>query len=169
MLTLTISLAKFNIVKVLSTSSLKSKQVFHCHSESVYMLNWCTSLSCETQIGKGTRGDVAILPTLVINDVQYRGSFSSLVRLLFVFVRTTYIHTYIYTRIYMCVLFVRVCVNTSFSWCYIRSRFAFSLGKLERTAVLMALCAAFKEKTDPPLCLTAGVFTSSNPYLDAYL
>ncbi|CAO2824196.1 unnamed protein product [Amaranthus hypochondriacus] len=59
----------------------------------------------EKQIGKGTRGDVAILPTLVINDVQYRG-------------------------------------------------------KLERTAVLMALCAAFKETTDPPLCLTADIETN---------
>ncbi|KMT06156.1 hypothetical protein BVRB_7g163250 [Beta vulgaris subsp. vulgaris] len=59
----------------------------------------------DKQIGKGSRGDVTILPTLVINDVQYRG-------------------------------------------------------KLERTAVLTAVCAAFKETTDPPICLTGGLETN---------
>uniref|UniRef100_A0A7C8ZZS2 EGF-like calcium-binding domain-containing protein n=1 Tax=Opuntia streptacantha TaxID=393608 RepID=A0A7C8ZZS2_OPUST len=58
----------------------------------------------EKQVGQGSRGDVTILPTLVINDVQYRG-------------------------------------------------------KLERTSVLKALCAAFKETTEPPICLTGGIET----------
>ncbi|KAL2900675.1 Vacuolar-sorting receptor 7 [Bienertia sinuspersici] len=32
--------------------------------------------------------------------------------------------------------------------------------KLERTSVLMALCAAFKETTDPPICLNGGIETN---------
>ncbi|KAK1557839.1 hypothetical protein Q3G72_032861 [Acer saccharum] len=58
----------------------------------------------ELQIGRGSRGDVTILPTLVINNVQYRG-------------------------------------------------------KLERTAVLKAVCAGFKETTDPPICLSGDLET----------
>lgn len=59
----------------------------------------------ERQIGRGSRGDVTILPTLVINNVQYRG-------------------------------------------------------KLERTAVLKAICAGFKETTDPPICLSGDIETN---------
>jgi len=59
----------------------------------------------DSQVGRGTRGDVTILPTLVVNNVQYRG-------------------------------------------------------KLERTAVLKALCAGFKETTEPRLCLTADLETN---------
>lgn len=57
------------------------------------------------QVGRGSRGDVTILPTLVINDVQYRG-------------------------------------------------------KLERTAVLKAICAGFKEATEPQICLTGDLETN---------
>ncbi|KAI4332088.1 hypothetical protein L6164_017025 [Bauhinia variegata] len=57
------------------------------------------------QIGRGSRGDVTILPTLVINNVQYRG-------------------------------------------------------KLERTAVLKAVCAGFKEGTEPSVCLTGDIETN---------
>lgn len=57
------------------------------------------------QVGRGSRGDVTILPTLVINNVQYRG-------------------------------------------------------KLERTAVLKAICAGFKETTDPSICLSRGLETN---------
>lgn len=57
------------------------------------------------QVGRGSRGDVTILPTLVINEVQYRG-------------------------------------------------------KLERNAVLKAVCAGFKETTDPPLCLSGDIETN---------
>ncbi|KAK3143744.1 hypothetical protein QOZ80_4AG0304400 [Eleusine coracana subsp. coracana] len=56
------------------------------------------------QVGHGTRGDVTILPTLVINNVQYRG-------------------------------------------------------KLESTAVLKAICAGFKESTEPHVCLTPDLET----------
>ncbi|KAM3694179.1 hypothetical protein ACJW31_07G040600 [Castanea mollissima] len=59
----------------------------------------------EHQIGRGSRGDVTILPTLVINNVQYRG-------------------------------------------------------KLERTAILKAICAGFKETTDPPICLSGDIETN---------
>ncbi|KAM7524750.1 hypothetical protein LguiA_014652 [Lonicera macranthoides] len=59
----------------------------------------------ERQVGRGSRGDVTILPTLVINNVQYRG-------------------------------------------------------KLERTAVLKAVCAGFEETTDPPICLSGDLETN---------
>ncbi|KAF8411303.1 hypothetical protein HHK36_003850 [Tetracentron sinense] len=59
----------------------------------------------ELQVGRGSRGDVTILPTLVINNVQYRG-------------------------------------------------------KLERVSVLKAICAGFKETTDPSICLNGGLETN---------
>lgn len=57
------------------------------------------------QIGKGSRGDVTILPTLVINERQYRG-------------------------------------------------------KLDRGAVLKAICSGFQETTEPAICLTEDVETN---------
>ncbi|XP_022563133.1 vacuolar-sorting receptor 2 [Brassica napus] len=59
----------------------------------------------EAQVGKGSRGDVTILPTIVINNRQYRG-------------------------------------------------------KLERSAVLKALCSGFRETTEPPICLTEDIETN---------
>ncbi|KAJ6388354.1 hypothetical protein OIU77_026853 [Salix suchowensis] len=59
----------------------------------------------ELQVGRGSRGDVSILPTLVINNVQYRG-------------------------------------------------------KLERTAVLKAICSGFKESSDPPVCSSSELETN---------
>ncbi|XP_059656854.1 vacuolar-sorting receptor 6-like [Cornus florida] len=59
----------------------------------------------ELQVGRGSRGDVTILPTLVVNNVQYRG-------------------------------------------------------KLERTAVLKAICAGFKESTEPRICLSGDLETN---------
>ncbi|CAH2074677.1 unnamed protein product [Thlaspi arvense] len=59
----------------------------------------------EAQVGKGARGDVTILPTIVINNRQYRG-------------------------------------------------------KLERSAVLKALCSGFRETTEPPICLTEDIETN---------
>ncbi|KAK9756152.1 hypothetical protein RND81_01G077100 [Saponaria officinalis] len=58
----------------------------------------------DKQIGEGSRSDVTILPTLIVNDIQYRG-------------------------------------------------------KLERSAVLKAICAGFEEKTEPPICLSGGIET----------
>ncbi|KAG6744386.1 hypothetical protein POTOM_053106 [Populus tomentosa] len=59
----------------------------------------------DTQIGKGSRGDVTILPTLVINNRQYRG-------------------------------------------------------KLDKGAVLKAICAGFEETTEPAICLSEDVETN---------
>ncbi|KAK4771262.1 hypothetical protein SAY87_031794 [Trapa incisa] len=59
----------------------------------------------DTQIGKGSRGDVTILPTLVINNGQYRG-------------------------------------------------------KLDKGAVLKAICAGFQETTEPAICLTSDMETN---------
>ncbi|KAF7142872.1 hypothetical protein RHSIM_Rhsim05G0231000 [Rhododendron simsii] len=59
----------------------------------------------EAQIGQGTRGDVTILPTLVINNRQYRG-------------------------------------------------------KLEKSAVLKAICSGFLETTEPAICLSADMETN---------
>ncbi|XP_010426913.1 PREDICTED: vacuolar-sorting receptor 1 [Camelina sativa] len=59
----------------------------------------------ESQIGKGSRGDVTILPTLVVNNRQYRG-------------------------------------------------------KLEKGAVLKAMCSGFQESTEPAICLTEELETN---------
>ncbi|CAM6098901.1 unnamed protein product [Calypogeia fissa] len=59
----------------------------------------------DAQVGHGARGDVTILPTLMINERQYRG-------------------------------------------------------KLDKAAVLKAICAGFKETTDPPPCLSEEVETN---------
>ncbi|WOG85493.1 hypothetical protein DCAR_0104682 [Daucus carota subsp. sativus] len=59
----------------------------------------------DRQVGEGSRGDITILPTLVINNVQYRG-------------------------------------------------------KLERTAILKAICAGFQETADPPICLSGALETN---------
>uniref|UniRef100_A0A0D6R212 EGF-like calcium-binding domain-containing protein n=1 Tax=Araucaria cunninghamii TaxID=56994 RepID=A0A0D6R212_ARACU len=59
----------------------------------------------DAQVGRGARGDVTILPTLVINNVQYRG-------------------------------------------------------KLERSAILKAICAGFKETTEPRICLSGDIETN---------
>ncbi|KAL3538805.1 hypothetical protein ACH5RR_002171 [Cinchona calisaya] len=59
----------------------------------------------DAQVGKGSRGDVTILPTLVVNNRQYRG-------------------------------------------------------KLEKGAVLKALCSGFEETTEPAVCLSTDVETN---------
>ncbi|CAA0827470.1 Vacuolar-sorting receptor 2 [Striga hermonthica] len=59
----------------------------------------------EAQIGKGSRGDVTILPTLVINNRQYRG-------------------------------------------------------KLDKGAVLKAICSGFQETTEPAICLSRDMETN---------
>ncbi|XP_050939491.1 vacuolar-sorting receptor 3-like isoform X1 [Cucumis melo] len=59
----------------------------------------------DAQVGKGSRGDVTILPTLVVNNRQYRG-------------------------------------------------------KLEKGAVLKAICSGFEETTEPAICLSSDVETN---------
>lgn len=67
--------------------------------------NQVLKIEQEVQVGHGSRGDVTILPTLVMNNVQYRG-------------------------------------------------------KLERSAVLKAICAGFKETTEPAVCLSGDLETN---------
>ncbi|MQL69858.1 hypothetical protein Taro_002146 [Colocasia esculenta] len=57
------------------------------------------------EVGKGSRGDVTILPTLIVNNRQYRG-------------------------------------------------------KLEKSAVLKAICAGFQETTEPDVCLSDDIQTN---------
>ncbi|KAI6673330.1 hypothetical protein NL676_001236 [Syzygium grande] len=59
----------------------------------------------DAQVGEGSRGDVSILPTLIINNRQYRG-------------------------------------------------------KLDRGAVLKAVCAGFQETTEPAICLSSDIETN---------
>ncbi|KAL1296132.1 hypothetical protein AAHE18_19G261300 [Arachis hypogaea] len=59
----------------------------------------------DEQVGKGSRGDVTILPTLVVNNRQYRG-------------------------------------------------------KLEKGAVMKAICSGFEETTEPGVCLSSDVETN---------
>lgn len=59
----------------------------------------------DAQVGQGTRGDVTILPTLIVNQRQYRG-------------------------------------------------------KLDKTAVLKAICSGYEESTDPPVCLSDTMETN---------
>lgn len=59
----------------------------------------------DAQVGKGSRGDVTILPTLVVNNRQYRG-------------------------------------------------------KLEKGAVMKAICSGFEETTEPAVCLSSDVETN---------
>ncbi|XP_010942821.1 vacuolar-sorting receptor 1 [Elaeis guineensis] len=59
----------------------------------------------DAQVGKGSRGDVTILPTLIVNNRQYRG-------------------------------------------------------KLEKKAVLKAICAGFEETTEPAVCLSDDIQTN---------
>ncbi|KAL0347579.1 UNVERIFIED_CONTAM: Vacuolar-sorting receptor 1 [Sesamum calycinum] len=63
----------------------------------------------ESQIGKGSRGDVTILPTLLVNNRQYRG-------------------------------------------------------KLDKGAVLKAICSGFEETTEPAICLTKDMETNECLY-----
>ncbi|KAG6492746.1 hypothetical protein ZIOFF_047711 [Zingiber officinale] len=71
-------------------------------------------------LGHGSCGDVSILPTLVINNVQYRA-------------------------------FYNISANSK------TILFCPQKGKLERSVVLKAICAGFKESTEPPVCLNGGL------------
>ncbi|KVH87994.1 Complement Clr-like EGF domain-containing protein [Cynara cardunculus var. scolymus] len=85
---------------VIKSLGLPSDKVQECMGDPEADIdNKVLKFEQDSQIGQGSRGDVTILPTLVINNVQYRG-------------------------------------------------------KLDRTAVLRAICSGFKETTDPPICLS---------------
>ncbi|XP_074588970.1 vacuolar-sorting receptor 6-like [Curcuma longa] len=91
---------------VVSSLGLALEEVSKCMGDpEADAENEVLNIEQDLQVGHGSRGDVTILPTLVINNVQYRG-------------------------------------------------------KLERTAVLKAICAGFKESTEPLVCLNPDIETN---------
>ncbi|KAL8201554.1 hypothetical protein R6Q57_010701 [Mikania cordata] len=91
---------------VIKSLGLPSEKIQKCIGDpEADVENEVLKIEQDSQVGRGSRGDVTILPTLVVNNVQYRG-------------------------------------------------------KLERTAVLRAICSGFKETTDPPICLSGDLETN---------
>ncbi|KAI3965994.1 hypothetical protein MKX01_010951 [Papaver californicum] len=91
---------------VMNTLELPIEKIQKCMGDpEADVDNPVLKIEQDLQIGRGSRGDVTILPTLVINNAQYRG-------------------------------------------------------KLERTSVLKAVCAGFKETSDPPICLSGAIETN---------
>lgn len=92
--------------QVLTSLGLDVKQVEDCMGDSeADVENAVLKEQQEAQIGQGSRGDVTMLPTVIINNVQYRG-------------------------------------------------------KLEKGAILKAICAGFQETTEPTVCLTPDMETN---------
>ncbi|OVA06073.1 EGF-like calcium-binding domain [Macleaya cordata] len=92
--------------KVIQTLGLDLKKIDQCIGDpDADVENPVLKAEQDAQIGKGSRGDVTILPTLVINNRQYRG-------------------------------------------------------KLDKGAVLKAICAGFQETTEPDVCLSEGIETN---------
>ncbi|PKA61785.1 Vacuolar-sorting receptor 1 [Apostasia shenzhenica] len=92
--------------KVIQSLNLDLKQIDNCIGDpDADEDNPLLRAEQDAQIGHGSRGDVTILPTIVINDRQYRG-------------------------------------------------------KLDKGAVLKAVCSGFKETTEPAVCLTEDVETN---------
>ncbi|KAJ4772033.1 Vacuolar-sorting receptor 1 [Rhynchospora pubera] len=92
--------------KVIKSLGLNLKKINECIGDpDADKENPVLKAEQDAQIGKGSRGDVTILPTLVINNRQYRG-------------------------------------------------------KLDKGAVLKAICAGFKETTEPAVCLSEEIQTN---------
>lgn len=92
--------------QVIKSLGLGLKEIDKCIGDpTVDVENPVLKAEQDAQIGKNSRGDVTILPTLVINNRQYRG-------------------------------------------------------KLDRGAVLKAICAGFKETTEPGVCLSEELETN---------
>ncbi|XP_078164126.1 vacuolar-sorting receptor 1-like [Carex rostrata] len=92
--------------KVIKSLGLNLKDIEKCMGDpDADSDNAVLKTEQNAQIGTGSRGDVTILPTLVVNNRQYRG-------------------------------------------------------KLERKAVLKAICAGFEETTEPAVCLDDGIETN---------
>ncbi|KAF3327362.1 vacuolar-sorting receptor 1-like protein [Carex littledalei] len=92
--------------KVIKSLGLDLKKINECIGDpDADKENPVLKAEQDAQIGKGSRGDVTILPTLVINNRQYRG-------------------------------------------------------KLDKGAVLKAICAGFKETTEPTVCLSEDIQTN---------
>ncbi|KAK9289464.1 hypothetical protein L1049_007619 [Liquidambar formosana] len=92
--------------RVIQSLGVDLKKIDECIGDSeANVENPVLKAEQDAQIGKGSRGDVTILPTLVINSRQYRG-------------------------------------------------------KLDKGAVLKAICAGFEETTEPAICLSEGIETN---------
>ncbi|KAF5471434.1 hypothetical protein F2P56_008225 [Juglans regia] len=92
--------------QVIQSLGLDLKEIKKCVGDTTADVdNPLLKAEQDAQIGKGSRGDVTILPTLVINNRQYRG-------------------------------------------------------KLDKVAVLKAICAGFEETTEPAICLSEDVETN---------
>ncbi|XP_031485205.1 vacuolar-sorting receptor 1-like [Nymphaea colorata] len=92
--------------KVITSLGLDVKEIDKCIGDTeADVENPVLKAEQDAQIGKGDRGDVTILPTLVINNRQYRG-------------------------------------------------------KLDKSAVLKAICAGFQETTEPAVCLSDEIETN---------
>ncbi|XP_057851470.2 vacuolar-sorting receptor 3 isoform X2 [Cryptomeria japonica] len=92
--------------KVINSLGLDSKKIDECMGDSeANAENGVLKSEQDVQVGHGSQGDVTILPTLVINNIQYRG-------------------------------------------------------KLDKNAVMKAICAGFEETTEPAACLSEGIQTN---------
>eukprot|EP01018_Ginkgo_biloba_P004479 Gb_19839 [translate_table: standard] len=92
--------------KVISSLGLDTKKIDECLGDpEADADNSVLKSEQDAQVGQGSRGDVTILPTLVINSRQYRG-------------------------------------------------------KLDKGAVLKAICAGFEETTEPAVCLSEDIQTN---------
>ncbi|CAM6042520.1 unnamed protein product [Sphagnum compactum] len=92
--------------QVMTSLSIKPSHVRECMGDpELDQDNPILKREQEAQVGTGDRGDVTILPTLVINQRQYRG-------------------------------------------------------KLDKAAVIKAICSGYKESRDPPVCLSQSVETN---------
>ncbi|CAL9120359.1 unnamed protein product [Musa acuminata var. zebrina] len=91
---------------VMESLGLDIKKVEQCMGDpNADSDNPLLKMEQDAQVGTGSRGDVTILPTLIVNNRQYRG-------------------------------------------------------KLEKKAVLKAICAGFEETTEPPACLSDDIETN---------
>ncbi|KAF7146664.1 hypothetical protein RHSIM_Rhsim04G0121500 [Rhododendron simsii] len=92
--------------RVIESLGIDVKQIDKCIGDpDADVDNQVLKSEQEAQIGRGSRGDVTILPTLVVNNRQYRG-------------------------------------------------------KLDKSAVLKAICSGFQETTEPAICLSADIETN---------
>lgn len=92
--------------KVITSLGLDSKKIDECMGDlEADAENSVLKAEQDAQVGHNSRGDVTILPTLVINNRQYRG-------------------------------------------------------KLEKIAIVKAICAGFEETTEPAVCLSEGIQTN---------
>jgi len=91
--------------EVITSLGLDSKKIDECMGDPEADAENSAKAEQDTQVGHDSRGDVTILPTLVINNRQYRG-------------------------------------------------------KLDKIAIVKAICAGFEETTEPAICLSSDIQTN---------